>query len=81
MNPLNFSLVEAFPIAVREDALACISALPEASPTSDVFSVNVGRASNSSLRKAGTSLRTRSESELTGEYRRPNRAQSQQQPG
>ena len=42
MDPLNSNLVEAFPLRVREDAVACISALPVASPTSNSFSVNIG---------------------------------------
>jgi hypothetical protein len=42
MSSSNLNLVEAFPSAVRADALVAISALPEVSTTSYSFSVSVG---------------------------------------
>jgi hypothetical protein len=42
MSSANLNLIEAFPSAVRLDALAAISVLPEASRTSNTFSVSVG---------------------------------------
>jgi len=42
MSSPNLNLVEAFPAAMRADALAAISVLPEVSTTSHAFSVCVG---------------------------------------
>lgn len=42
MSRANLNLVEAFTSAVRADALAAISVLPEVSLTSHTFAVNVG---------------------------------------
>jgi hypothetical protein len=42
MSSSNLSLLEAFPQAVRADALIAISGLPEVSTTSHAFSVSVG---------------------------------------
>jgi hypothetical protein len=42
MSSANLNLIEAFPRAVRADALAAISVLPEVSTTSYAFSVSVG---------------------------------------
>jgi hypothetical protein len=42
MNSSNSNLVTAFPAALRHDAFASISTLPEAPPPSHGFSVNVG---------------------------------------